>query len=52
MDKYGHIKELKDPGHDIPEDNPEFDDEWLTTDERLKHFRKSREHILGRVKVV
>ena len=28
----------------------DFDDEWLTADEQLKRFRKSREQIVGRVK--
>ena len=32
------------------EDNPEFYDEWLTADEQLTRFIKSREQILGRVK--
>ena len=32
------------------EDDPELDDEWLTADEQLTHFSKSREQILGRVK--
>ena len=32
------------------EDDPELDDEWLTADEQLTCFRKSREQILGRVK--
>ena len=33
------------------EDNPEWDDEWLKYDEWLTHLSKSREHIVGRVKV-
>ena len=32
------------------EDDPELDDEWLTSDERLTCFRKSREKIARRVK--
>ena len=32
------------------EDDPELDDEWLTADEQLTHFRKAREKIVGRVK--
>ena len=32
------------------EDDPELDDEWLTTDEQLTRFRKAREQIVGRVK--
>ena len=31
------------------EDDPELDDEWLTVDEQLTRFRKSRDQILGRV---
>ena len=34
------------------EDDPELDDELLTDDERLSRFRKAREHIVGRVKVI
>ena len=35
------------------EDDSELnDDEWLTEDERLTRFRKARDKILGRVKVV
>ena len=33
------------------EDDPELDDEWLTDDEKLTRFIKSREQIVGRVKV-
>ena len=29
----------------------DLDDDWLTVNERLTHFRKSREKIVGRVKV-
>ena len=32
------------------ENDPELYDEWLNADERLTHFRKAREKILGRVK--
>ena len=32
------------------EDDLELDDEWLTADEQLSRFSKSREKILGRVK--
>ena len=32
------------------EDDPELDDEWLTADEQLTHFSKSREQIVDRVK--
>ena len=32
------------------DDDPELDDEWLTADEQLTCFRKSREQIVGRVK--
>ena len=32
------------------EDDPELDDEWLTADEQLTCFIKSREKVLGRVK--
>ena len=32
------------------EDNTELDDEWLTADDQLTRFRKSREKIVGRVK--
>ena len=32
------------------EDDPELDDEWLTVDEQLTCFRKSREWTVGRVK--
>ena len=32
------------------EDDPEFDDEWLTADEQLTRFSKAREQIVGRVK--
>ena len=32
------------------EDDPELDDEWLTKNEQLTHFSKSREKIVGRVK--
>ena len=32
------------------EDDPELDDEWLTADEQLTRFSKSREQIVGRVK--
>ena len=32
------------------EEDPELDDEWLTSDEQLTHFRKAREKIEGRVK--
>ena len=31
--------------------DPELDDEWLTSDERLTRFSKAREKIVGRVKV-
>ena len=34
------------------EDDPELDDEWLTTDDQLTHFSKDREQIVGRVKVL
>ena len=30
--------------------DPELDDEWLTADEKLTRFSKSREKSLGRVK--
>ena len=33
------------------EDDPELDDEWLTADEQLTRFSKSREQTVGRVKV-
>ena len=33
------------------EDDPELDDEWLTDDDQLTRFSKSREQIVGRVKV-
>ena len=33
------------------EDDPDLDDEWLTDVERLKRFRKSRERIIGGLKV-
>ena len=32
------------------EDDPDLDDEWLTADEQVTRFRKSREKIVGRVK--
>ena len=32
------------------EDDPELDDEWLTTDEQLTCFIKAKEQIVGRVK--
>ena len=32
------------------EDDPELDDEWLTVDDQLTCFSKSREQIVGRVK--
>ena len=32
------------------EDDPNLDDEWLTDDERLTHFRKAREKIAGKFK--
>ena len=32
------------------EDDPELDDDWLNADERLTHFSKAREKIVGRVK--
>ena len=32
------------------EDDPELDDEWLTSDERLTCFSRAREKNLGRVK--
>ena len=32
------------------EDDPNLDDEWLTDDERLTHFRKAREKIVGKFK--
>ena len=32
------------------EDDPELDDEWLTSDEQLTRFSKDREQIVGRVK--
>ena len=32
------------------EDNPEFYDEWLTSDEWLAYFIKAREQIVGRFK--
>ena len=32
------------------EDDPEFDDEWLTADGQLPRFSKAREQIVGRVK--
>ena len=34
------------------EDDPELDDEWLTSNEQLTRFRKAREKIVGRVKVL
>ena len=33
------------------EDDPELDDEWLTSDEQLTCFSKSREQIVSSVKV-
>ena len=33
------------------EDDPEFNGEWLTVNERLTRFIKYREQIVGRVKV-
>ena len=32
------------------EDDPELDDEWLTSNEQLTRFSRSREQILGRFK--
>ena len=32
------------------EDDPELDDEWLTTDDQSARFRKSRQKVLGRFK--
>ena len=32
------------------EDDPDLDDEWLTANEQLTRFSKSREKIVGRVK--
>ena len=32
------------------EDDPELEDEWLTDDDRLTNFSKSREKIVVRVK--
>ena len=32
------------------EDDPELDDEWLTSNEHLTRFRKTRDKRLGRVK--
>ena len=32
------------------EDDPELDDEWLTSDDQLTRFSKAREQIVGRVK--
>ena len=32
------------------EDDPELDDEWLTADEQLTCFSRSREKVVGRVK--
>ena len=32
------------------EDDPELNDEWLTANEQLTHFSKSREQIAGRIK--
>ena len=32
------------------DDDPYLDDEWLTANEQLTHFRKAREKIVGRVK--
>ena len=32
------------------EDGTELDDEWLTADERVTRFKKSREKIVGIVK--
>ena len=32
------------------EDDPELDNEWLTADEQLTRFSKSRKKIVGRVK--
>ena len=32
------------------EDDPELDDEWLTTDDQLTNFSKAREKNVGRVK--
>ena len=31
-------------------DDPELDDDWLTTDERVTRFIKAREKIVGRYK--
>ena len=33
------------------EDDPELDDEWLTSDEQLTRFSKAREKIVGSFKV-
>ena len=32
------------------EDDPYLYDDWLTADERLTHFSKAREQIVGRFK--
>ena len=32
------------------EDDPGLDDEWLTVDDKLTRFSKSREQIVGKVK--
>ena len=32
------------------EDDPDLDDDWLTDNERLTHFSKAREQIVGSVK--
>ena len=32
------------------EDDPELDDEWLTSDERFTHFSKVIQQIVGGVK--
>ena len=32
------------------EDDPDLDDEWLTANEKLARFSKTREQLVGRVK--
>ena len=32
------------------DEDPELDDEWLTTNEKLTRFSKAREKIVGKVK--
>ena len=50
MNKYDHTKEIKDPGNFRSRSDLELDDEWSTANERLTHFRKAREQVVGRTK--